>query len=241
MICKNCDNNFSGNYCNKCGQRATTQRLSLRQIIHDLFHAITHMDRGFLYSARELAIHPGHTIRGYIQGKRATHASPFLMLIIISGLCSLLYYELEIKMLNSYTINELAGNLHIITSKYFALSMLAYCFIFSLVDYFLFFYKKYNYIELFVMNTFLAVEILVLNILLIPLWLLTSPSGTDDYIRPFIPILLVVYLINARNQFFEARKDKKVRIRLILEFFIFFGFISLIGWKSIIALFQTIV
>jgi len=240
ITCKNCGNNFTGNYCNVCGQRATTKRLNLKQILHDFFHAFTHVDKGFLYSAKELAIRPGHSIRGYIEGKRAAHASPFLMLIIIGGLCSVLYYNLEIKMLNSYTISELEGNLHIITSKFFALSMVAYCFAFSLVDYIVFYYKKYNYIELFVMNTFVAIEVLVLNILLIPLWLITSPSGTDDYIRPFLFIILIVYFIITRFQFFEARKDKKVYIRLILESFFFFGFLILIGWKNIIALFQTI-
>jgi len=103
-----------------------------------------------LHSAKELAIRPGHTIREHIEGKRTAHASPFLMLIIIGGLCSvlyyiILYYNLEIKMLNSYTIRELEGNLHIITSKFFALSMVAYCFVFSLVDYIVFYYKKYTY------------------------------------------------------------------------------------------------
>lgn len=240
ITCKNCGNNFTGKYCNICGQIASTKRLNLKEIVHDFFHAFTHLESGFIYSAKEMVIRPGHTVREYIQGKRTSHASPLLMLIIIGGICSLLYDKLEIQMLNSYTISDLESNLHIITSKYFAISMLAYCFVFSLIDFLLFYYKKYNYTELFVLNILISVEVLLLNIILIPLWLLTSPSGADDYIRPFMFFVLLGYIIITRFQFFEGRNDKKVKIRLISESLIFLGIFLFMGWESILALFQAI-
>ena len=235
--CLNCGNIYNGNYCNICGQSSKVRRLNLKQIMHDFFHAITHMDKGFIFSARELVLRPGHSTREYLQGRRAHHGNPFLMLVIIGGICSYLYFKINIRLLNSFTIADLSGDLHLLSSKYFAFSMILYCILFSLFDYLFFRYKKYNYIELFVFNTFIAVEVLFLNILLIPIYLLTNATGLDDLIRLVIMLAIIVYLFIARYQFFEI-VQKDGLLRLFIEMLLIFAVFMALGWKSILTLFK---
>lgn len=236
--CLDCGNVFTGKYCNICGQHARTQRLNLKSSIHNFFHAITHMEKGFLYSAKEMLIKPGHTTREYIKGKRAAHADPFLMLVILGGLASLLYYKLDIKMLNSFTISEIGGHSYIVTKKFFAISMLIYCFAFSLIDRIFFYRQGYNYIEILVFNIFIAVELLFLYIVLIPILLITSSLMIDVFIRPLLTIVVVIYVLIARYQFLELGRNKKARKAFIAESLVLTVLLVMISWKSIIALTQ---
>ena len=53
-ICKNCDNQFEGNYCNECGQEAEVQKINLRFIWYDLQQGLLNFDSGVLYTIKEL-------------------------------------------------------------------------------------------------------------------------------------------------------------------------------------------
>jgi hypothetical protein len=225
VICKNCNNEFAGNFCNNCGQKADFHRLNLSHLLHDLFHAFTHLDKGFLFSAKELVVRPGHTIREYLLGKRSKHSNPLVMILIIGGLCSYLYKELDIEMVNSIKLKSLEGPLHYLVSKFFAVDMIFYCLIYAIIDYLIFSYKGYNYIEFLVLNLFLASEVLFLYIIMIPVWLIGEPLGINFIIRLLFAFIFLLYLIYVRYQFFDAANDKKVKIRLSVEFLIFMGFI----------------
>lgn len=43
-LCKNCSKSFSGNYCNNCGQKAGTFRISFLELFHHIPHAFFHID-----------------------------------------------------------------------------------------------------------------------------------------------------------------------------------------------------
>jgi hypothetical protein len=233
ITCKNCNNQFTGNYCNICGQKASTHRLNLAHILHDFFHALTHVDKGFLFSAKELIIRPGHSIREYIEGKRLKLSNPLLMILIVGGLCSWLYSELDLQMVNSVRIKSLDGPLHYLVSKFFAVNTIFQCIFYAFFDYLLFSYKRYNYMELFVLNLFTATEVLFLYILLIPIWFLGQSLGINNIIRIFLAFLFLVYLIFVRYQFFVAKDDKKVKIRLSIESVIFASLIAANIWRTL--------
>src|SRR5687767_9608092 len=42
-ICMNCDQSFTGLYCNHCGQKIA-HRLNTSHVLHELFHSLTHTD-----------------------------------------------------------------------------------------------------------------------------------------------------------------------------------------------------
>jgi hypothetical protein len=237
IICKNCDNHFSGHYCNNCGQKAAIHRIDLKHILHGLIHAFTHMDKGFLYTSRMMLIRPGYTVREYLRGKRVDHANPLTMLLIIGGLCSLIYYHFELKMISSFKIHELDGGLHAIDSKFFALLFIGYSLLFSFLDFILFRFKAYNYMELFTLNVFISNEILLAQLCLVPVWLWGKQLLINDYLRPLVGFLFISYLIYVRYQFFEVKGDKKTEKRLWLEAFIFIILSVGISWKTYYQLF----
>jgi hypothetical protein len=89
--CRNCGVPFATgqNFCGNCGQRTNiAPRLTMREIGHDLVHAITHADHSIFALVRALLTRPGHVARDYIEGRRKRHFGPFAFLVISVGLAS---------------------------------------------------------------------------------------------------------------------------------------------------------
>ena len=86
--CLNCATLLTADdhYCPTCGQKTDTHRLSMSHIWHDLVHAFTHADKGFLYTIRELAVRPGLVAREFVKGKRKKYFNPFSLLVIVIGI-----------------------------------------------------------------------------------------------------------------------------------------------------------
>lgn len=87
-VCLNCNEPLQHDvkYCSNCSQKAGTHRLTLPEISHEAFHAITHADKGFLYLMKELIFRPGHVARDFIEGKRKKYFNPFSFLVIVTGI-----------------------------------------------------------------------------------------------------------------------------------------------------------
>ena len=224
---------FHGHFCNNCGQKAAAHRIDFKHLMHDFFHALTHLDKGYLHTAKEMFIRPGHSAREYLQGKRVDHPNPILMLIIIGSLCSLTYYNLELRLVSAFKITELDAGLHVIDSKFFALLYINYSFLLALLD-FLFFRKlTYNYTELFIFNAFLSTEILLTQLLLVPLWLLGKQFEINVYLRLAVGLSFMVYLIYSRYQFFEIAKNPGYKKNLIIEALIIVSLFMSISYRNI--------
>jgi hypothetical protein len=82
--CKNCGNNFSGSFCNVCGQRET-HRITVAHVFHDMVHVFLHADKGIFPFMQRLFFSPGHMARDFIEGKRKMF-NPFQYLIISVGI-----------------------------------------------------------------------------------------------------------------------------------------------------------
>jgi hypothetical protein len=89
--CLNCGTIFSDRqkFCGGCGQRTDIQpRLTMRDIGHDLVHAITHADHSIFALIRALLSRPGQVARDFTEGRRKRHFGPFAFLLITVGLAS---------------------------------------------------------------------------------------------------------------------------------------------------------
>ncbi len=62
--------------------------MTLRDIGHDLAHAITHADHSIFALIRALVTRPGVVAHEYTEGKRKRHFGPFAFLLITVGLAS---------------------------------------------------------------------------------------------------------------------------------------------------------
>jgi hypothetical protein len=88
--CINCDAAMTAaqKFCGQCGQRVIQGRLTLREVGHDLVHAITHADHSIFSLVKDLALRPGRVAREYVDGKRKKYFGPFAFLFILVGLAS---------------------------------------------------------------------------------------------------------------------------------------------------------
>jgi len=89
--CAHCGTALRGSFCHACGQRGEIHPLTLPHLLHEIPHAIFHVDRGLLVTIRALALRPGGTINAYLDGHRIRCFNPLSMLVLLAGLCALGY------------------------------------------------------------------------------------------------------------------------------------------------------
>ena len=91
--CANCARANDGpdqKFCPACGQPTPAHRIDWHFLGHELEHSVLHMDRGILFSIKNLMLRPGHLMRDYIEGRRANQVKPLLLLMIMAALVVLL-------------------------------------------------------------------------------------------------------------------------------------------------------
>lgn len=81
--CKNCGTELIGKHCHQCGQKASTKRIEMKWLVHELPHAIWHIEKGFLFNVVQLFKRPGYAVIAYIEGKRKNFYHPVSYLLII--------------------------------------------------------------------------------------------------------------------------------------------------------------
>ncbi|RZK21474.1 MAG: DUF3667 domain-containing protein [Pedobacter sp.] len=97
--CLNCATPISEEFCAHCGQKSTTHRYSIVHFVeHDFVHGVWHVDKGILFTIKELFSRPGHSVREFIQGRRAKHFSFVTLILLILTVSTLLAPYLHIKM-----------------------------------------------------------------------------------------------------------------------------------------------
>ena len=94
--CKNCGTELIDKYCPHCGQKASTKRIELKWLLHELPHAVWHVEKGFLYNVIQLFKRPGYAIIDYIEGKRKNFFHPISYMLIILAAMYFVTHYLEI-------------------------------------------------------------------------------------------------------------------------------------------------
>ena len=91
--CINCDRASAGadqKYCPNCGQPTPVHRIDWHFLGHELEHSVLHMDRGILYSLKQLMLQPGRLLRDYIEGRRGNQVKPLLLITMMAAAVVLL-------------------------------------------------------------------------------------------------------------------------------------------------------
>lgn len=165
--CLNCHLSVKGNFCEHCGQKTTTHRYSIKHFLeHDIIHGIWHVDKGIFYTIKELFTRPGHSIREYVEGKRAKHFNFISLLIIGLAVSSFLnaYTEIKIIDLVSETSKDAMGVIEKFTTKYPKLTMAILIPINAMFSFLWFRKAKYNYSEHLVLNSYKSVGDMVVGL-----------------------------------------------------------------------------
>jgi len=225
IICKNCGNEVSDNFCSSCGQRADTHKLNMHFILHDLQHGLFHFDKGVLYTAKQLLTRPGHTIREFLEGKRVRHFQPLSFVIVLATFYGLVWHYLIFDRLHKSLI-EPGDNLTVAGAKivawmtdHFAFDGLILIITSTLVSYVVFKKQKYNLVEHLVLNTYLMGLFLIVSLLVFPIVYIFGNPVTLQYgivQQSFLLVLMCWCYI----QFFNSTSKARVIGLTLVGFFI---------------------
>ena len=233
MICKNCNNNFDGNFCNNCGQEATVGRIDFKYLIDGIANSIFQIDHGFLYTLKNLFIRPGNTIKDFLAGKRKPLLKPIAYVLFTATLYVITTY---ITGRNTYLVDVVSGiaegvnnnseetsnsvrvlNWFASNHAYSTLLLLPF---FTLASYLAFIKSKYNYFEHLVLNSYVSGQHMVIYLMLSFVF--------HNYYSEIIPVLLgISYTFWVYNQFFKYKKSFSKILLTLLTYLVSLFFLIL--------------
>jgi hypothetical protein len=84
--CKNCYYPIASldKFCPKCGQKPTTGRVTLHDLIHELVHTTLHLDGKFFSTLKDLFT-PGKLTKEFFLGHHPRYAHPIPMVLVLAG------------------------------------------------------------------------------------------------------------------------------------------------------------
>jgi len=181
--CKNCGTSFNGDFCNNCGQRRLNGRLKLKDVFANSLDLLFNVDKGIIFTTKELTIRPGTVVSEYLDGKRIKYFSPFKFLIVfvaINTFLSLKITEYGTKA-RIIDISETNSNtLTLLLNDYWDLLSLLMVPIYATLSTLLF--KEYNYTEHLVLNSYVIGYQNLLGSIYYLLFLIFCPDcGTGIY------------------------------------------------------------
>lgn len=212
--CLNCAAPVQQNYCANCGQKSSTHRYSIAHFIsHDFVHGVWHVDKGILFTLKELFTRPGHSVREYIEGKRINYFSfvtMILMILTLSGLLAPFSHVTMADLLPNQS-RQLATDLEKFMTKYPKLVLIVAIPVYALFSQLWFRKAKLNFSEHLVLNAYRIIPELVIGLILtlITIFYTNTKILTPVY---FITQALFgfIYSIWVYNQFFsKSRYSKK--------------------------------
>ncbi|MCB0702088.1 MAG: DUF3667 domain-containing protein [Candidatus Kapaibacterium sp.] len=83
MNCNNCNTEVTENYCPNCGEAKELERIDGHYIMHEIQHVL-HLEKGFLFTIRELITRPGESVKNYLTTNRSRLIKPILFIILTS-------------------------------------------------------------------------------------------------------------------------------------------------------------
>ncbi|WP_052483767.1 DUF3667 domain-containing protein [Flavobacterium sp. MEB061] len=222
ITCKNCNQTFKGHYCNNCGQPADTHRINAHFLWHDIQHGLLHFDNGIPYSIKQLFIRPGHSIREFIEGKRVKHFKPLSLVAVLGALYGFLYHYFHINLFQASTDLEIDFNdYNEWMATHFAWVTIATIPIYTIGTYIVFRKQGYNFVELFVLNTFKASQRLSVQILTFPILLYLNSIHHAERFSSLTYLLGIILIFWTNIQFFNKMSRTRAFFLTILSHLIF--------------------
>lgn len=222
ITCKNCNQTFKGHYCNNCGQPADTHRINAHFLWHDVQHGLLHFDNGIPYSIKQLFIRPGHSIREFIEGKRVRHFKPLSLVAVLAALYGFLYHYFHINLFQSSADSGIDyGDFNEWMATHFAWVTIATIPIYTIGTYIVFRKQGYNFVELFVLNTFKASQRLSVQILTFPILLYLNSIHHAERFSSLTYLLGIILIFWTNMQFFNKMSRTRAFFLTILSHLIF--------------------
>jgi hypothetical protein len=215
MKCKNCENDFVGNYCNVCGQKVMN-RLTIKSILTLIVDDVFEVNKGLLHTVRQLWINPGKTSFDFINGRTKNYYSPLKYLIFWTAVYFILSpvlenrQELSIKELLFNTTKPFSADsfqeyMTIYTEMIFRHTDLFYLGLtpfLAIVSYVTYRKRKFYFMELSVLYLYILGQIIFVFAIAIPFMGLFGDNNLLlIFILPLTAIILYL-VIKSHKQFF---------------------------------------
>ena len=236
MNCKNCEQIVDGNFCTHCGQSARVERINLSNFLNELSAGVFQIDKGFFYSLIELFVRPGPGIREYLAGKRKNHFKPIAYVLTMSALYFLLSRALGSETFLSDFVKGFsnggsgskvdAGQLATLNwfANNYAYAILLLLPLYSLASYLAFRGAGFNYLEHFVLNSYITGQ----QAALYSLSSVLSLMGGNEGLWVLITLCISVsYAFLVFWQFFSEQGRLAIVLRSLLTYAISLVFILL--------------
>lgn len=227
VTCKNCKNEYSGHFCNQCGQEAATHKINLHFMWHDIQHGLLHIDKGILYTLKELFTRPGLSIREFIEGKRVNHFKPISLVIVLATLYGFLYRSFHIsevpeinKAKNGLSSATLENINEWASSHVYLIQILSIPF-YAIGSYLCFRRQGYNYIEHIIINSFLAGQRLFLFILCFPILIYVNNTHHVFFLEKISTGVNALLYVWTFSTFFNHLSFMKTFFLSLLSYFLF--------------------
>ena len=246
-ICPNCDNQFTGQFCNNCGQKLS-HRITMGHIGHDLAHAFTHTDKGFFHLMIQLFKNPGKVAREYIvEQKRKRYGTPFQYIIIIGTIATFIVVNSHFmentmramgadKMGSSGNQAAIMQKITELQGKYYNFMILMQLPFLSLATFWLYKKFKFNFAEHLTLHTFITAQTTLISMILM-LFMFILDKSNINIMRSFtvlVALTSMAYHIIMYMQFFRQKtfmgflKGLAAYILGLVIFFVFTMIISVI-------------
>lgn len=232
--CKNCKTDFSGSYCSNCGQRdIANYRLKFKDAVNDFADNAFNIHKGLFYSFWNLIIKPGIVGRAFIAGQRKRFTNPVRYLIIAVALQAFMDYWVLNPELNeqpdfiNFTFlsdgvnNSMAHWNLTLATKYALIHNLSMILIFPAAFLVLFKKLKYNFTELLTVNFYYFSTGLILTLLTIVVFYMTTGNGLPV---PAIILVTMSYVVWSNMSFFNNVKflERLLKVLTAMLFFMLF-------------------
>lgn len=217
--CLNCNHESVGKFCPNCGQKTSTHRYSLKYfLLNDLVRNLIPLDKGFFYTIKELFSRPGHSIRAFVQGKRAKHFNYFTFILLVISMNHFAGSWSEIKLIDitSYSLNsdEILTKFEKMSRAYPQLFTLMQIPFLALFSYLFFRNSKQNLTENLVLNTYKTSAELLLSTLFTMISVVYKNIAVLSYLYSVVAVLTLSYSVWFYYQYFSAFGYSKVSLLL---------------------------
>ncbi|UPT69811.1 MAG: DUF3667 domain-containing protein [Flavobacterium sp. JAD_PAG50586_2] len=226
--CLNCGLPISGKFCNNCGQKTDTQRITFKHFIfHDILHGVWHFEKGILFTIQQTLLRPGKAALEYIEGKRIRYYNVFYLILLLIGLNIFLthYYEELNHVYNYIPTTDIKNDIGKRFDDFLGQNakILIYLFVpfFAFNSFLIFRRKKLNFSEHFIVAgiTFLAIMILTtIGNILFFFDFTNSLQLISELANTFVPILILLYVIFS---YYTAFKEDYTLIGFIIRMLLF--------------------
>ena len=249
ITCKNCNTQFEGKFCNNCGQAAATHKLNFHYFLHDIANSFIQLDKGILYTSKQLFTRPGASIREFIEGKRVKHIKPISLVIILAAIYGILYQYFEINIFLTETDDSLkVDDIKLLkklndwlANNYGIASLISIPF-YALGSFISFKKQGYNFVEHLVLNAYLSGQRLIFNIITFPFLIYfkgTEYLDTFTWIIDLGDFILIVWgYFSFFNKLSVIKRLLLTGLSYIIFMFVLTFFLSIVAailtWFNII-------